>query len=164
MMPIELQVIRASEFVRFGATGLLDLEASKEVLRSLALACRKRGLGCALLDLRAVPTPEKPWFTPPEIAALVDAFRQAGFTRQQRLAVLYRTDAHGGARLFATLSRIHGLQVNTFEEFEKAMLWLSEEKESKQERRGQPIPIQFAGAKRRSTAAVSRVAQGARKL
>ena len=41
-MPVELQVIRASEFVCLDADELLDFEASKNALQGLAQACRKR--------------------------------------------------------------------------------------------------------------------------
>jgi hypothetical protein len=125
-MPIELQVIRASEFIRWDAHHYLDLEASKEALRTLALACRKRGLNSALVDLRTLPVLPKPHFTTTQLAALVGTFREAGFSRQQRLAILYRHDIHGGVRNFAFISRMRGLQVLAFSEFETALHWLSE--------------------------------------
>src|SRR5882672_10912088 len=100
-MPVELQVIRAGEFVRLDADEQLDFAASRKALQSLAWACQKRGLDHALLDLRALPVPAKPSFTPTQLAALVATFREAGFGRHQRLAVLYRSDPHGGARAFA---------------------------------------------------------------
>jgi len=67
-MPFGLQVIRASEFARFDAHEHLDLDASKDVLRSLGKACRKRGRGCALLDLRTLQVPEKLLFTANDLA------------------------------------------------------------------------------------------------
>ncbi len=129
-MPVELQIIRASEFVRLDPHELLDFEESKKALQLLAHACLKRELDCALLDLRAVPIPERPRFTPTQLAALVQTFRSAGFGKHQRLAVLYKTDPHGGARAFAFISRIQGWQVRAFSDFEAAVLWLSEGTES----------------------------------
>ena len=67
-MPIELQVIRASEFIRLDARARFDLEQSQEVLKALAFACRKRGVDQAMLDLRALPLLPKPQFTPTELA------------------------------------------------------------------------------------------------
>src|SRR5262245_25343980 len=128
-MPLELQIIRAGEFVRLGPQGHLNYEASKEALAVLAHACRKRGLDRALLDLRELPVPAKPLFTPAELASLVQTFREAGFGRHQRLAVLYRSDPHGGAQLFAFISRLRGWQVRAFAEFEAALLWLSDAQE-----------------------------------
>src|SRR5436189_3752288 len=117
-MPIELHVIRASEFIRLDANEHLDFEATANVLEGLAHACRKRGLNSALLDLRPLPPPPKPRFTTKQIAALVHVFRDAGFSKAQRLAVLYRHDIYGGIRDFAFISRTEGLQVQAFQEFD----------------------------------------------
>lgn len=154
-MPVELQIIRAREFIRLGAQGHLDFETSQETLQALARACRKRGLDRALLDLRALPVPVKPLFTPSELAALVETFREAGFGRHQRLAVLYRDDPHGGARTFAFISRMRGWQVRAFGDFEEALLWLSEEQAGRKQE-GQEIPIQFARRKVEAKKAILR--------
>lgn len=142
-MPIDLQVIRASEFIRLDARQHLDFEASKLALRALAQACRKRGLGRALVDLRTLPVPDKPRFTQRELAALVSTFRDAGFARRHRLAILYRHDVYGGVRDFAFFSRMRGLDVQPFTEFEEAMAWLAEDREEpgEQEPGGVPVPI-----------------------
>jgi hypothetical protein len=132
-MPVELQIIRASEFIRLDPHELLDFEESKKALQLLAHACRKRELDRALLDLRTLPIPDKPRFTPTQLAALVQTFREAGFGRHQRLAVLYRSDPHGGARAFAFIGRIQGWQVRAFEVFEEALHWLSEEAECRED-------------------------------
>ncbi len=126
-MPLELQIIRASEFVRLGARDHLDFETSKAALALLAGACRKRGLDVAMLDLRELPIGQKPFFTSSELAALVNTFRAAGFAKRQKLAILYKTDPHHGARLFSFLGRLKGWQVRAFSEFEDALGWLSTE-------------------------------------
>jgi hypothetical protein len=146
-MPFELQIIRAAEFVRLGPHGHLDLAGSKAALAALALACQKRGLNQALLDLRALPVPPKPLFSPAELAALVETFKEVGFGPRQRLAVLYRSDPHQGARMFAFISRMRGWQVRAFEDFEHAVLWLSEQQYERPAREGQTIPISFSDPK-----------------
>jgi hypothetical protein len=139
-MPIELQVIRASEFIRLDARARLDLDQSQKVLRAIVHACRKRGLDKAMLDLRSVPLAPRPLFTPTELATLVSTFREAGFTRQQRLAILYHSDIYGGVRTFAFISRMRGLRVQAFTDFERALQWLSEDQETRIE--GEvPIPV-----------------------
>lgn len=124
-MPLELQIISAREFVRLDPSELLDFEASKQALHTLAQACRTRGLESALLDLRHIPVPLRPVFTTEELAALVGTFREAGFSRQHRLAILYHHDVHGGIRNFAFIGRIRGLQVQAFSDYESALQWLS---------------------------------------
>ena len=140
-MPLELQIIRANDFVRLHPQGHLNFDESKRALELLAHACRKRGLDRALLDLRGLPMPSKPLFTPSELALLVETFREAGFGRHQRLAVLYRKDPHRGARVFAFISRLRGWQVRALADFEEAMLWLSEEKPKRPAPGGEEIPI-----------------------
>lgn len=157
-MPFELQVIRAAEFIRVGPHGHLDFEGSKETLATLARACQKRGLNQALLDLRALPIPPKPLFSPTELASLVETFREVGFGPRQRLAVLYRSDPHQGARMFAFISRLRGFQVRAFEDFEHAVLWLSEQEYQRPVREGHLLPIRFADTKAEAKKAIGRPA------
>ena len=126
-MPIDLQLIRASEFIRMGAHDRLNMESSRKLLTQLAKACWRRGIGRALLDLRAIVPGPTPAFTPDELASLVGAFKEIGFTKKQRLAVLYSSDPHFGARLFAFISKMRGWTVQAFNSFEAAILWLSED-------------------------------------
>ena len=124
-MPLELQIIRASEFIRMGAQGHFDLRASKAALADLARACQKRGLGRAMIDLRDLQYGPKPLYSPRDLAELVSSFHESGFTSKERLAVLYRIDPYHRARMFAFLSTMHGFTVRAFSDFEKALLWLS---------------------------------------
>jgi formylglycine-generating enzyme len=124
-MPTELQIIRAQEFVRLGAQGKIDLQASKAALATLAAACWKRGINQALLDVRAVQPGAKPVFSPKDLTVLVGTFREIGFTHKQRLAVLYTSDPHRRARMFAFIAILHGWSVQAFESYEDAVTWLS---------------------------------------
>jgi hypothetical protein len=124
-MPLELQIIRAQEFIRLGPRGRFDLKASKAALAHLAAACCRRGTHQALLDLRALQPLPTPVFSPRDLSSLVKTFREIGFTRQQRLAVLYHSDPHQRARMFASIATLRGWQVQAFEDFETAVGWLS---------------------------------------
>jgi hypothetical protein len=124
---MELQVIRASDFIRLGPKGQFDLAISKAVLAELAAACRKRGINRAMLDLRALQPGPRPVFSPTDLAHLVNTFREMGFTRDQKLAVLYGSDPHDRAKMFAFISNLRGWHVAAFGSFEAAMVWLSDE-------------------------------------
>ncbi|HEX5397466.1 MAG TPA: hypothetical protein VFY06_00260 [Verrucomicrobiae bacterium] len=124
-MPMELQIIRAHEFVRVGPQGNFDLKASKAALAALAGACRKRGINQALVDLRALHPGPTPVFSPNDLVVLVNTFREVGFTLQERLAILYGSDPHHRARLFAFIAKLRGWSVQAFDNYEKAILWLS---------------------------------------
>src|SRR5262245_37753812 len=140
-MPLELQIIRANEFVRLGPQEQLNLEQSKKALGLLAKACRKRGIDQALLDLRELPVPPQPLFTSSELASLVDTFREVGFTPKQKLAILYRSDPHHGARMFAFISSLRGFRVRAFEQFEAAVHWLADFQEEPET--GETVPLEI---------------------
>jgi hypothetical protein len=159
-MPVELQVIRASEFIRLNADEVLDFEATTQALAGLAQACHTRGLNCALLDLRLIPIPSRPQFTTTELAALVGTFRAAGFSRRQRLAILYRHDIHGGIRSFAFISRIRGLQVQAFSDYETAIHWLADEPDHHAPTRGEGVQVPIKQSKQ-SRPQPKRIAVGA---
>jgi len=146
-MPLELHIIRASEFIRISAHGHFDLAASKAALAELVRACRKRGINQAMVDLRALRPNPKPIFSPADLAALVRTFPEAGFSRQQRVAILYHSDPHRRARLFAFLSTMHGWAVKAFADFETALLWLSEPRDltpkSKRSPQGKRVPVRL---------------------
>ena len=135
---MELQIIRAREFVRLGAHGHFDLKASKAVLAQLARACCKRGINQALVDLRALHPKPKPVFSPNDLVTLVNTFREVGFTHKQRLAVLYGSDPHHRARLFAFIAKLRGWKVQAFDSFEEAVIWLSGGEESHAEKEFTP--------------------------
>src|SRR5262245_2762014 len=125
-MPFQLEIIRATEFVRVGAEGYFDLAASKEALATLANSCRKRGADNAILDLRALHFGPKPVFTSSDLLELLNTFPEMGFDKEKlRLAILYRSDPHKRARLFSFLSTMHGWNVQAFDTFEQALVWLS---------------------------------------
>ena len=143
-MPFDIQIIRANEFVRLNPQRHLDFEGSKEALSAIARACQKRGIARAVLDLRSLPIPARPLFTRDELSALVETFREAGFSRRQRLAVLYRADPHRGVRKFAFISTLRGWNVRAFSDFEKALEWLSSDGLPEFSFDALPVPIRQA--------------------
>lgn len=150
-MPIELHIIRASEFICVDAGEQLDFEESKKALMGLAIACQRRGLDRAMIDLRDLHVPDQRRFTNAELAALVGAFREAGCSRNLRLAVLYRRDVYGDLRNFTFFSRMRGLQVQAFHNFESAIHWLWKETEPLEPKHGEEVPILRHHAKRRES-------------
>ena len=146
-MPIELHVIRASDFICVDADERLDFEETRKALLGLAAALRKRGLERAMIDLRDLPAQDRPQFTNAELAALVGAFRDAGCSRKLRLAVLYRRDVYGSLRNFTFFGRMRGLHVQAFHDYESGIHWLWEDTE--RPRHGVEVPIFRHGARRR---------------
>ena len=147
---MELQIIRAREFIRLGPKGHFDLKTSKTVLAKLARGCSLRGINQALLDLRALHPGPKPVFSPNDLVTLVNTFREVGFTHRQRLAVLYGSDPHHRARLFAFIAKLRGWSVQAFDSFEAAVHWLSSGAEPATETEFTPVakkvPVRQANA------------------
>jgi hypothetical protein len=104
---------------------MVDAKASKQRIAELAKACKERGLDRVMLDVRDLQFGPVPVFTPAELAAVVDTFREMGFSHPQRLAVLYKVDPHHGARMFAFISRERGWNVKAFDNYEDAIQWLA---------------------------------------
>jgi hypothetical protein len=147
---MEMQIIRAAEFIRLGPSGSIDLEASRHYLKALARACRKRGISRALIDIRGIVPKPTPQLSPEDLASLVNCFREMGFCENDRLAVLYSRDPHHGARTFAFLSNLQGWNVEAFNDFEAAMGWLSEAPEDEEQTRMShaPVKVTHRGQKR----------------
>jgi len=145
-MPLELQIIRATEFIQVGASGHFDLAGSKHLLAALVSACRKRGIHLALLDLRDLRVGPIPVFSPRDLADLLRTFPEIGFGPKDYLAILYHSDPHKRVRLFSFLSSMHGWNVKAFNDYEKAMLWLAKSQPSapgpKRVPPGKSVPIQ----------------------
>ena len=120
-MPLDVQIIRASEFVRLGAHGAFDFESTRSVLIAMADACRKRGIEKALIDVRDASSN----LTRSDLAALGKTFSEAAVSRRLRLAILHRQDQGGRAKLFAFFSAMRGRHVRAFEDFEEGLVWLS---------------------------------------
>lgn len=142
-MPIELEIIRAGEFVRMGTKGQFDLASSCAVLSKLAMAFKRRGIHRALVDVRnsiAI-------LNPTELAALVNVLHDIGFSQNQRIAILHAKERSQRPRMFAFISRMKGWRVEAFTKFEEAMCWLSEPEEEKPEVKsaGRRVPVSHSG-------------------
>ena len=142
-MPVELQIIRAREFIRLGAADRLDLASSREMIRQLAHACHRRGIDRALLDLREVQTGDTPMLSRKDLGALVNTFCSSGFSDRLRLVVLYSSDPHHRARIFALMNVLRGWNVKASENFEEALHWLSDEQDipNRTEPKVQEVPV-----------------------
>jgi flavorubredoxin len=138
-MPLELQIIRAREFVRLGAEGHFDVRSTHAMLKTLADACRKRGVDRTLLDVRDSNSN----LLPSDLAGLVNAFEEVGFSPRFRLAILHMTGQEFRAKLFAFLSGLRGWKVEAFENVEEALEWLSSEEPAELADSDEAVPIKI---------------------
>jgi hypothetical protein len=124
-MSHEMHIIKAGEFLRSGPTGVLDLDASRRVLKSLAETLVSRGVEKALLDVRKMEIHPPPTYT--ELYHLARAFQDAGFGPHHRLAVLVAPNRFDKAEFFALCASGRGWNAFAFDSFEDAFDWLTEE-------------------------------------
>ena len=122
-MPVEIQIIRACEFVQLSTSGVFDFNGTRALLIEMADACRKRGVERAAIDIREATSN----LTRNDLAALGKTFNEMAVSRRLRLSIIHRHDQGGRARLFAFFSAMRGRNVRAFEDFEEALVWLSTE-------------------------------------
>jgi hypothetical protein len=132
-MPLNMQVIQTSDFIRQNSEGEYDQQQSLEVLKGVAQVCVERGINCALLDVRDARSDMKM----DDVYQLAQAFKEVGFQKKQRLAMLYRASGPERveffgvqpgerAKLFAMCASDDGWNVRAFDDYGKAIEWFAE--------------------------------------
>jgi len=119
-MSFNIHIIRTSDFIRLNTKGGLDLDASRQALKELARVCVERGIDCALLDMRNIQTPA---MTMSDLYQLALTFKETGFRKHHRLALLHRYRAGERAEFFAICASDQGWNVRAFEDYEHAVEW-----------------------------------------
>jgi hypothetical protein len=131
-MPHSVEVVRTSDFVRFGGNKKVDLVQTRRSLMNIAKLCVDLSIDCALLDIREMSSD----LTPVDLYELATAFPEMGFHKGHKLAILHR--ASGGERVeffamnpaaraefFAACAADAGWQVKAFDDYEEAMDWFA---------------------------------------
>lgn len=126
IMAVEFQVLKSSEFVRIGAHGELDWEASIRTLAKIADEFQRKGMTLAMLDVRdGVAT-----LSDEQVIALAGELVRIGMGKQHRLAVLHKPRPRPLADLFAAAAMLRGCDVMAFDDYESAAEWLSSSREA----------------------------------
>ncbi|HEY1922443.1 MAG TPA: hypothetical protein VGG44_06730 [Tepidisphaeraceae bacterium] len=123
-MPYSLHIVKTNDFIRLDPTGEFNLTESRRALSGLARQCVESGINCALLDVRDM---EKESLTMAEVYTLAMAFREMGFGKNHRLAVLHRYRSGERSEFFAITAQDHGWNVQAFEDYKEALDWFATE-------------------------------------
>jgi hypothetical protein len=122
-MPGNVKVIQAHEFVRARPGGVLNLEASEQLLLDIANAAHGLG-GCEILiDTRQAQGQlgaADLWF-------LADRLGRHRHAFSGKTAVLCPIERFDRARFFSLLAESKGFDVEAFTSYEEAMAWLTGE-------------------------------------
>jgi hypothetical protein len=122
-MPANVKVIQAHEFVRARPGGVLNLEASEELLLDVAKAAEGRDRIEILIDTRRAEGQlgaADLWF-------LADRLGRHRHAFSGKTAVLCPIARFDRARFFALLADSKGFDVEAFTSYEEAIAWLSGE-------------------------------------
>lgn len=120
-MAVEMHVFKVQDFLRVGAHGELDWNASRDILRKLVKAFVDNGERRALLDVRDSVSA----MTDEQVIELVHVFVQGGVTPRHRLAIVHRPLPNPHSDLFALSAITRGFDVGSFDDYERAVDWLS---------------------------------------
>lgn len=119
-MPVNMQIVKANDFIRLDAKGEVNLEESWQALAALAKQCVDLGVDYALLDVRKAQSDLKVT----DVYRLAHAFEHVGFSKHHRLAVLHPY-AGKRAEIFAAFASDRGWHVRAFDDFEEAIEWFN---------------------------------------
>ena len=122
-MNLNIQLVRQADFIRTTPTGELDMNSTKELLRTLAAAGSTGDDKPMLVDIRKTSS----------ILKKVDVFELAsslivyGKTFRRKTAILARDDdSFDRANFFELVAKNRGYNVNAFTSFEEAIVWLAD--------------------------------------
>ncbi|HOA75302.1 MAG TPA: hypothetical protein PL151_15670 [Phycisphaerae bacterium] len=132
-MALTIHFVRPEDFIRVRTDGLLDLEASKQLLRKVGATMAAQEVEYAIVDLRQA----RGALTVVDLYELVSSLADSGFQPSYHLAILHRPGAHDLAHFFALCAGNRGWQIGAFGTFEEAFDWLNRNQHL--DLRGQPL-------------------------
>ncbi|MBA5865606.1 MAG: hypothetical protein GDA67_02790 [Nitrospira sp. CR1.3] len=121
-MSYSLRVIPISEFLRTDVSGVVDLKASRELLKGLMDICMRENLDRILIDGREAQSQA----STVDVWTLANDLGSLGMSREYRVAVLNRPKDEFDRMAFLELCATNrGYQLKAFREFEDAFTWLT---------------------------------------
>jgi len=120
-MTANIHIIPASDFVVSSATGHFDLEKTRAFLKKTLTAAQLNDQSHIMLDLRGGSGTLRAF----EVFELVSVLEEITPPFHGKLAFLNQPkDSFNRAEFFSRCARFRGFDVEAFQEFEKAILWL----------------------------------------
>jgi hypothetical protein len=119
-MPTTIKIIHAHDFIRVKPDGVLDLTASRELLKDLVAGLDTAGKYHVLVDTRGADVR----LSTVEIFDLGVAVAEEPALGREKVAVLVPPEDEVDADFFETVSVNRGADLRAFTEFETAITWL----------------------------------------
>lgn len=123
-MAYEVQIIPIREFLRTDVSGVVDLKASRELLKGLVAACSRNNVDRILIDGREASSNA----STVDVWTLANDLGSLGVSREHRVALLNRPKDEFDRGAFLELCATNrGYQLRAFRDFEEAFAWLTSE-------------------------------------
>jgi hypothetical protein len=122
MMPIDVKIIRATDFLIATPTGRVDFESSKRLLATIASASARLVAHELLLDMRGA----QPELSATDLWSLAAELGPGRAAVTGKIAVLCRLNGSNQGAFFALCAQNRGFPVSAFTSFEDAVEWLLE--------------------------------------
>jgi hypothetical protein len=119
-MPTNIKIIHTRDFIRAKPDGVLDLAASRNLLRELVTEFDTAGKYHVLVDTRGADVR----LSKIDLYELGSAVAAAPALAREKVALLVPADDKLDADFFETVSRNRGASLRAFTEFESAITWL----------------------------------------
>lgn len=126
-MAYEVQIIPIKEFLRTDVSGVVDLAASRKLLRGLVVVCSQKNVSRILIDGREASSDA----STADVWTLANDLDSLGVSRSHRVALLNRPKDEFDRGAFLELCATNrGYQLRAFRDFEEAFAWLTSEEPS----------------------------------
>jgi len=126
-MSYDMRVIPIKEFLRTDVSGVIDLNASRAVLKELLEICSRNNVHHILIDTREANSRA----TTVDVWTLANDLGSLGMSLQHRIAILNRPKDEFDRGAFLELCATNrGYQLRAFHDFERAFTWLTTEEPS----------------------------------
>lgn len=123
-MAYEVRVIPIREFLRTDVSGVVDLKASRELLRELVAVSSRNNVDRILIDGREASSNA----STVDVWTLANDLGSLGVSREHRVALLNRPKDEFDRGAFLELCATNrGYQLRAFRDFEEAFAWLTSE-------------------------------------
>lgn len=119
-MPTDIKIIRTQDFMRATPEGVLDLKASRALLKDIVAKFNTAGAYHVLLDTRGADAR----LATMDIYELGVAVAAEPALRRDKVALLVPPEAKLDADFFENVSHNRGADLRAFTDFETAIGWL----------------------------------------
>jgi len=120
-MELKARIVQATDFIVATPDGVLDLEKSRDLLKKITKTSEGHGEFHILIDFRTTDIK----LSTVDVWEICRGLSEYGETFKRKTAILVREDGNfEKMRFFELCAFNRGFKINTFTDFEEAIMWL----------------------------------------